>query len=200
MALLKSAWEIALERTEGIEADPEKIKRDAAINEGRRLAGTYLSEIENDGAQLEKTYTDADPAERELLKRGLAATVVLNVALPQSDDYELRIAKMRHIAEVIDGKGSESVQLIAQISQFMGKYLQARDSLLERAKQQYEPMYADKKERMMQKYGKTTNLPLDQDPEFLQLLQKSYNQLSGQYQQVLDQAKSQLKAAWNLSD
>ena len=52
----------------------------------------------------------------------------------------------------------------------------------------------------MQQYGKASNLPLDQDPEFIQLLQKSYNQLSSQYQQVLDQAKGQLKAAWGLED
>ena len=53
MALLKSAWEIALEKTEGIEADPEKITRDLRINEGKRLAGTYLTEIESEGKELQ---------------------------------------------------------------------------------------------------------------------------------------------------
>lgn len=200
MALLKSAWEIALEKTENIEADPEKIRRDMTLNEGRRLAGSFLSDPENDGSQLEQAYRSAKREDKPLLKRGLASTVVLNVALPQSPDYEQRIAKMRHIAEIIDGNESDTVQLLGQIGQFMGKYLQARDSLLDRAKQQYAPMYEDKKERMMQKYGKTTNLPLDQDPEFIQLLQKNYNQLSNQYQQVLEQAKEQLKQAWELED
>jgi hypothetical protein len=41
---------------------------------------------------------------------------------------------------------------------------------------------------------------MDQDPEFIQLLQKSYNQLSSQYQQVLDQAKDQLRQDWELTD
>lgn len=200
MALLKSAWEIALEKTENIEADPEKIKRDLTINEGRRLAGAYLNDPEQDGSRLAHAYQSAQPDDQPLLKRGIAATIVLNVALPQSEDYEQRIAKMRHMAQILDGQEGKSVQLIGQIGQFMGKYLQARDSLLERAKQQYEPMYQDKKERMMQQYGKSTNLPLDQDPEFIQLLQKSFNQLSNQYQQVLDQAKGQLKAAWELED
>ena len=200
MALLKSAWEIALEKTENIEADPEKIRRDMTLNEGRRLAGSFLSDPENDGSQLEQAYRSAKRDDKPLLKRGLASTVVLNVALPQSPDYEQRIAKMRHIAEIIDGSESDTVQLLGQIGQFMGKYLQARDSLLDRAKQQYAPMYEDKKERMIQKYGKTTNLPLDQDPEFIQLLQKNYNQLSNQYQQVLEQAKEQLKQAWELED
>lgn len=81
----------------------------------------------------------------------------------------------------------------------MGKYLQARDSLLERAKQQYKPVYQQKKERLMQKYGRGVSLPpLEQDPEFLQLVQNSYAQLTSQYQQVLDQAKEQLKQQWNL--
>jgi dsDNA-specific endonuclease/ATPase MutS2 len=102
--------------------------------------------------------------------------------------------------EIIDGKESETVGLLGQIGQFMEKYLQSRDSLLDRARQQYQPMYEQKREQMMQKYGKVPNMSMDQDPEFVQMLQRNYNQLSNQYQQVLDQAKDQLKEAWSLTD
>jgi allophanate hydrolase subunit 2 len=99
---------------------------------------------------------------------------------------------------MLDGPSSESEQLLDQIAQFMGKYLDARDSLLERAKQQYQPMFEQKQEQMMQKYGRAVNMSVEQDPEFIQFLQKHYNQLSKQYQQVLDQAKDQLKQIWHI--
>ena len=200
MSLLKSAWEIALEKTKEIKADPEKIRQDALINEGRRLAGTYLTELEADGSQITKALKKASPDDEELLKKGLAATVVLNVALPQNTAFEERVNKMKHMAQMIDGPDSESSKLLGQIGEFMDKYLQARDTLLERARQQYQPMFEEKKEQMMQKYGKSIGISMDQDPEFIQFLQKNYSQLSSQYQQVLNQARDQLKAAWGIED
>ena len=200
MALLKSAWEIALEKTEGIKADPEKITRDLRINEGKRLAGTYLTEIESEGKELQAALASKSGDELVLLKQGIASTVVMNVALPQSTEYEERMKKIHHIVELMDGKESDTVSLINQISQFMGKYIEARDSLLERARQQYQPVFEQKREQMMQKYGRASNMSMDQDPEFIQMLQKHFAQLSQQYQQVLDQAKTQLKEAWGIAD
>ena len=200
MALIKSAWEIALEKTEGIEADPKKIRRDLLMNEGKKLAGTYLTEIESDGKELASAIASASEQDLPLIRKGITSTVLMNVALPQSPEYEDRIQRMRHIVEIIDGAESETVELIGKIGEFMGKYLQARDSLLDRAKQQYQPMFEQKREQMMQKYGRASGMSMEQDPEFAQFLQKHYAQLNQQYQQVLDQAKEQLSDFWNLSD
>lgn len=196
MSQIKSAWEIALEKTEDIQADPEKIRHDELVTQGRRLAGKYITSVKGDFSAVKKAYLNAPAQERNLLQQGIAMTILHNIALPQASDFEERIKRMKRLAELIDGQSS---QLITQIGQFMGKYLQARDSLLERAKQQYKPVYQQKKERLMQKYGRGVSLPpLEQDPEFLQLVQNSYAQLTSQYQQVLDQAKEQLKQQWNL--
>jgi len=199
MSLLKSAWEIAMEKTEGIQADPQKIKHDALVNDGRRLAGSYLLDIEADGSEVEKVFKNATGEDKKLLKQGMATTILLNVALPQSADYGERIKKMQWLAQLIDGKKSESSKLLDQIEQFMGKYMHARDTLLERAKQQYQMVFEEKQERMMQKYGKRS-ASMEQDPEFIQLLQNSYSQLSSQYQQALDQIKNQLRGLWGLED
>lgn len=198
MALLKSAWEIALERTEGIEADSEKIRKELIITEGRKLAGTYLSELEDNSSQLEAAFLKAEGEERELLTLGLATTVLLNLSLPQSLEYEERMKRIERIVEIFENEESEAVALIGQVSQLMGKYLQARDSLLERAQQQYAPIYEEKRERMMQQYGRAPNTPLTQDPEFIQLLQRNFNQLSSQYQHSLDEVKESLKERWGI--
>ena len=42
MGRIKSAWEIALERTENIEVDAEKIGHSANIEAIRKIAGAYL--------------------------------------------------------------------------------------------------------------------------------------------------------------
>jgi hypothetical protein len=60
-------------------------------------------------------------------------------------------------------------------------------------------VFAEKQERIAQKYGKGINASIEQDPEYLQLVQRGYTQLSAQYQQVLDQAKNNLKQMWGLA-
>jgi hypothetical protein len=198
MALLKSAWEIALEKTANIEADPEKIREEMAFTDGRRLAGSYLTDLENDGKVIKNEYETASDEKKEILKKAFGTTILLNIALPQSEEYEQRIEKMIYIATIIDGEQGETTLLLDHVGQFMGKYLNARDSLLERAREQYEPHWQQKRERMMQQYGKADGVSLDQDPEFINLVQKSFAQLSEQYQQVLDEAKEQIKESWNL--
>jgi hypothetical protein len=198
MALLKSAWEIALEKTANIEADPEKIREEMAFTDGRRLAGSYLTDLENDGKVIKNEYETASDEKKEILKKAFGTTILLNIALPQSEEYEQRIEKMIYIATIIDGEQGETTLLLDHVGQFMGKYLNARDSLLERAREQYEPHWQQKRERMMQQYGKADGVSLDQDPEFINLVQKSFAQLSEQYQQVLDEAKEQIKENWNL--
>ena len=199
MSLLKSAWEIALEKTKDIEADAKKIREDELFNQGRRLAGTYLNELEDTGSKIVKHLKKVEAEERELILNGIKATILSNIALPQNSLYSERLEKLGFLGEVIDGEEGESVALLAQVALLLEKFIQDRDTLVERARAQYQPIFEEKREQMRQKYGKEINLSMDQDPEFIQFLQKNFNQLSNQYQQVLDQAKEQLKTVWNYS-
>ncbi len=198
MSLLKSAWEIALEKTENIEIDTEKIKRDNLIDEGRRMAGTYLVDLDALFSTLETAFNEKSEEEKLLIKKGLALTIIANIALPQSDDYQVRVEKMQRIASLIESEESESIELLGQIGTFMGKYLDSRDNLLERARTQYKPLFEQKRQQMEAQYGRSSYSSMEQDPEFIQFLQKNYNQLSNQFQQTLDNAKSQLKEVWNV--
>lgn len=199
MSRLKSAWEIALEKTKDIEGDPKKIREDELFNQGRRLAGTYLNELEDSGSKIVKQLKKAAPEERELILNGIKATILSNIALPQNSLYNERLEKLGFLGEVIDGEEGESVTLLIQIAQILEKFLLSRDTLVERARAQYQPIFEEKREQLRQKYGNGISLSIDQDPEFIQFLQRNFNQLSDQYQQVLDQAKEQLKKAWNYS-
>ncbi len=199
MSRLKSAWEIALEKTKDIEGDPKKIREDELFNQGRRLAGTFLNELEDSGSKIVKQLKNAKEEERDFILNGIKATILSNIALPQNTLYRERLEKLGFLGEVIDGEDGESVTLLVQIAQIFEKYIQSRDTLVERARAQYQPIFEEKREQLRQKYGNGIGISMDQDPEFIQFLQRNFNQLSDQYQQVLDQAKEQLKSAWNYS-
>jgi len=198
MSLLKSAWEIALERTENIQADPEKIKKEAALNDGRRLAGAFLISDSPNPEPIENAYSSCDAANKPIMREGIARTILLNIALPQTTDFGMRFDRLLYLAQLIEEGDPNPLQLLSQIKQFLQKYLDARDSLAERMKQQYQSMFDEKQERMIQKYGKGINSAIEQDPEYLKLVQKGYAQISAQYQQALSDAKEQLKQMWGV--
>ncbi|MDD2405085.1 MAG: hypothetical protein PHU24_01360 [Sphaerochaetaceae bacterium] len=198
MALLKSAWEIALEKTESITADPEKNRIDTLRTEGRKLAGAYLTSDDPEDTTFDKTYRASKEDDRIHLRQGIASTILMNIALPQSEEYASRFEKILHMATVIDGKESSSLHLLEQINQFFSQYLTAKDKLVERVKQQFQQVFDQKQEMLTQKYGKGVEMAMERDPEFIQLLQKHYSQLTNQYQSVLDQARDQLRSEWGI--
>lgn len=199
MSLLKSAWEIVLERTENIQADPEKIKKEAVLNESRRLTGTFLTTDSPDPEPIGKAYGSCDTASRIIMREGIALTILLNIALPQTTDFVVRFDRLLYLAKLIEEGDPNPLQMLGQIKQFLQKYLAARDSLADRMKQQYQGMFDEKQERMIQKYGKGINSAIEQDPEYLKLVQKGYAQISAQYQQALGDAKEQLRQMWGLA-
>ncbi|HRV23932.1 MAG TPA: hypothetical protein P5046_01830 [Sphaerochaeta sp.] len=56
MAIIKSAWEIAMERANAIQADPKKIQKDLTIKEGRQIAAAFLLDIDGTKEEAEKKY------------------------------------------------------------------------------------------------------------------------------------------------
>ncbi len=200
MSLLKSAWEIALERTEGIDVDENKIRKDQRIEKGRRLAGSFLSDVEATFESIEEKYGEEPEATREDLNSGIAITIISNLALPQTDDYLPRMEKIAQLAGMISAEGEAVAHHIGELASLMGQYLDARENLLERAKSQYQPMFEQKQQQMMAQYGRASYSSVEQDPEFVQFVQKHFRQLSGQYQNTLDQAKEELKQLWNIAE
>ena len=59
MGKIKSAWEIALERTESIQMDKNKLKYKTDVDTARRLAGRFIA--------------DDEPIDEKELRDGLSA-------------------------------------------------------------------------------------------------------------------------------
>ena len=80
MGKIRSAWEIALEKTENIQVDREKLKLEEDIKKARRAAGAFLNDEENKGESLEDDLNAIgnDKAVRE----GVKLTVLQNLTLP----------------------------------------------------------------------------------------------------------------------
>ena len=196
MAEIKSALEIALEKTAGIEGDKETLKANEYKNDGKRLASRFLSDNEEKVDVSGELKSRAD-AEGRNVKEGFLHTILANLSLPTDDTYPGRIKKLEEgVHHVVKDKKSVS-HLFQQIDQFFKQYLQTRDQVGEQLKQQYEPQLREKERQLAKQMGSQIRLTAESDPEYMNLLHKNLARLEEQYSQALVQVKDELTGLFN---
>jgi hypothetical protein len=192
MSKIKTALEIALERAEGIETDPEQEKRERLLSDGKRLAGSYLTDIDTTFESVQEKYRKIDPDQKELIRDGIRETILANISLPQSDLYVETLGKLKKLASLLSENPSAYDDLFVQLDGLYTQYLQNRDQLESRLLEQFRPQLEQKQRMIQQQTGQNVELRPEQDKEFIQVLQDSYKRLDQQFQEVLDQLKDQL--------
>ncbi|WP_320128289.1 DUF6657 family protein [uncultured Sphaerochaeta sp.] len=193
MALIKSAWEIALEKTETLQVDSQKIKHDLKIKEGRQLAAAFLMDIDvtkEETAEKLASYTGED---KTLIQEGMALTLLANLMLPRTSNFQDNFAKVAALASIIKPDDAELSDLMGQMEGFFSQYFKNQEDLIDRMKQQFGPQLEQKQAQMRAQYGSDFVIRPEQDPEFMKLLDKNLSQLDAQYNNILTQAKEQLK-------
>ena len=128
MGRIKSAWEIALEKTQDIEIDEEKYRQETLLKEGMSLAGKYLNNPEMSYEQLEKDYSEGK-------KTGVVRTIFSNLGLPQDNSYKMRFERLCEVVNLVDVTGRAG-QVMQQTGQFFEQYLQAREDFANRMQEE----------------------------------------------------------------
>ena len=190
MGRIKSAWEIALERTNDIVVDKARIQEKEDIESIRRSAGRYLTG-DIDIAKLQEQLLDKD---RALLRKALSETVMQSLSLPQEKVEDDRYEKLGNLVAIASGNDAGIMDLYSQITGFLKQYPVHREQLISKLKEQFQPMLEQKQEKMRQQYGQSIQLSLETDKEFLQIAKQNLDRLIAQYEDTLKGAKEELKA------
>lgn len=202
MAKIRSALEIALERSESIEADPEKYRLDGLVKQGKRIVGTYLFDPEPSLEQFTREFGELTaPLKQEQQKavlKEVVDTLLANIALPADDLFVQQLGRVKAALESLIPTGNTETtealrDMFIQIDGFFQQYLDTRSQLTDRVRQQYEPQLRRREEQLSRQYGQQVQLRPEQDPEFLKLLDKNMQHLESQYQEALRQVKEELK-------
>jgi predicted component of type VI protein secretion system len=97
MGVIKTALEIALEKTENIKSDKSSIDQFDAKQQGKKLANAFLAGETDLTAAIKKT-----PASQlDSLKQGVFDVLITQIALPAGKEDEQRLEKA--------GKGLETI-------------------------------------------------------------------------------------------
>jgi hypothetical protein len=185
MGRIKSALEIALERTETVKGDRERISNYETRQRGKKLAGVFLE----GGVSFEGEIKKLNGEEREALRQGIFDVLLPQVSLPQSEEDLGRIEKAGKGLAALTGV--QFSRLYAQFVQALRQYLEETEEFDQAIKQQYAPKLRQKEEELARRLGRELRLDPFQDPEFVAFYNQNMNSLKGKYQSLVEQVRAE---------
>lgn len=189
MGKIKSALELAMEKTADMKIDKEKLKQKELNKKGQILASSILNGNEKDGVSKLKSYSSED---KKYIIEGFVETLLSNIRLPLYINSDNKLEILEKTFAMISDKKEIYNLVFTQLQQLFGKFIEDIQNLSEGLKQQYMPVLMQKQQQMMQQTGQNIQLEPEQDPEFMELLSRHRKELEAQYNTVIAQAKSEL--------
>jgi len=195
MALIKTALEIALEKTQSMKADPATLQTYELRQEGQRLAGDFL----NDPAAVDigKRVKSFPKEKQSILRTAIFGVLSTRLQLPATKagiPPETMDALAKGFAALASAPFSDKkvIDIVQQIGNFLSRYLEDAANLDAALRKQYAPKLQRKEQELAARTGQAVRLDPLSDPEFVKIYQQNVSQLKSQYQATLDQAKADL--------
>ncbi|MDR1566403.1 MAG: hypothetical protein LBS48_03850 [Treponema sp.] len=187
MGRIKSALEIALERTGSVKSDKGSIGQFEAKQNGKKLANRFLG---GELKFLEDEIKKAPKDEQISLKQGIFDVLISQITLPAVEEDRKRIeSACKGLLAVIGDSRFGGV--IKQFSQLLTQYLDETAQYEEAIKRQYAPKLRQKEEELSRRIGRQVQIDPFQDPEFTAFYNQNMNQLKANYQATVDQVREE---------
>jgi len=190
MGVIKTALEIALEKTANVTSDRAGIAQFEAEQKGKKSANAFLAGS-IDAEELKKAAGEKD--NQTGIRQGIFDVLITQIALPLTSEDLEKIEKIgKGFSAVI--KSKEASSFFSQLKQIFSQYLQETAEYEQMVRKQYAPKLRQKEEELSRRYGREVKIDPLQDPEFVNFLNQHMNAVKANYEPVVEQAKSELQA------
>jgi hypothetical protein len=187
MGRIKSALEIALERTESVKSDKASIDLYDAKQRGKKLANEFLTDP---NIKLEEEFKKTPKEQLASLKQGLFDVLLSQITLPVTEEDKKRVeAAGKGLQTVINN--SRFAALSKQMTQAVSQYLDQAGQYEEAIRRQYAPKLRQKEEELSRRMGREVRIDPFQDPEFVAFYNQHMNALKDNYEGALDQVREE---------
>jgi len=193
MAFIKSALELAMEKTEGIKGNPRELKRKEMEKKGRKAASDYLFSSEKTQEELQEVIKAVPKPDKATFKEGVKKALLLNITLPKTQDFEESVNRITAGLKSLTKNTKQIDMFMDQLQSFFQQYIDNKNQLLEAVKQQYSPRLRQKEQEIAQRTGQEIHLTPEQDPEFMDFLKTNITKLDKQFSESLSQVKKELE-------
>ena len=114
MGKIRSAWEIALEKTQDISVDKEKFKALEELENARKAIGAYLNDDDRKEEDLETVLKETpENTKKEALRKAILGSISLNISPDDSEIWN----KLKYLASLAaDNPGNSFAVEVFDIS------------------------------------------------------------------------------------
>jgi hypothetical protein len=193
MSEIKSALEIALEKTENIKGDKETIRAHELRQKGKKLASNFLQAPEDKQINLYKEIKKYPKKEMRPVQEGAFEVCMANLSLPREDYSEKTLKRLESAFSQLTGNKRQTAYLFQQTSQFFQQYLQNRQQLLQNIEEQFKPELQKKEQEISKQIGSKVKIDPNQLPEYKKAVQQNIGRFDRQYQEAFQQVKEELE-------
>ena len=195
MGRIKSALEIALERTETVKGDKDSISQFDAKQKGKKLASTFLAEGCDLASEIKKTPKE----QQESLKQGIFDVLITFISLPTTKDEEKRIENAGKGLQIVLND-SHFAAIYKQFTQAISQFLKETAQYDEAIRRQYAPKLRQKEEELSRRVGAEIRIDPFQDPEFVNFYNQNMNALKANYAVIADKVREEARRIFGQSD
>jgi len=188
MGVIKTALEIALEKTEAVKSDKSSIDQFEAKQKGKKLANNFLAGEIN----LEEELKKAPANIKESIRQGIFDVLITQIALPGAKEDENKLERLGKGLSIII-KSKEFPAMFSQLTQIFAQYLQESAQYEQMVRQQYAPKLRQKEEEVSRRLGREVRIDPFQDPEFVAFYNQHMGAIKGNYEPVIEQARIETK-------
>ena len=195
MGEIKSALELALERTKDVKSDKSQITKQNAEEEGKKTAAGFLSDIPSETVSADKLKEILKSRKNEELvyfRKGFASTLLSNLKLPEDEINKEFLGKLAEGFTILSGKKKEIAYIFNQTEAFFSQFIQNRHDLVENLKNQFSAKIHEKEAALREQFGEDVHINPENDPEFLDYSHKTITKLEEQYNQAFSQVRKEL--------
>jgi len=185
MGRIKSALEIALEKTETVKGDKTVINQFETKQKGKKLANEFLDDPKK---SLEDEIKKCPKDERPSLRQGIFDVLFSQLKLPDTEEELVRVENTAKGLQAVLNDGHFN-QIVKQLPQVLHQYMDDAAKYEEAIKRQYAPKLKQKEDEIAKRLGRKVALDPFQDPEFVTFYNQNMKALKDNYQEVIDQVR-----------
>ena len=190
---IKTAYQIAIEKLAAIE-EPTVAEKHTwkYVPLGEKLAARYLK---GDAELLSELAVYAEDA-RPYVTRGIAGILLPGIRLPHTEAEVAAVNRAIEGIRLIVNDTETAAELLGRLQQVFEHYTQTGTTQMQHAREQLkQQMTARVQQALAQKMGGDAGLTIDIEtqPEFQAEWRKLQAQFEGQYDQMIEEIRSQLR-------
>lgn len=190
MGEIRSALDIALEKTASIQGDKSSAERRDLKNSGKKAAGDFIAA--GDAEALQAVMTGKTVEQKKMILEGAISVLLAGIRLPSAEEDIAKTAKTGQALEALLPQAG-MLELFGQLEKIFSQFLSEQDQLSRALEQQMMPRLRAKQQEMYKRYGQ--NVPIDpaKDPEFAAALSKNMRMLEQKYGAVIDEVRARIR-------